>query len=139
MASLSLWTQVTTELLCARHLPAREVTAGGSPGVWAGLSSVGDGHLACNILPLLPATNAGFAPWFLPSPHKRRRGGVVKKKGATSFLRFWPHEQLTHISHSFEIWEMFVEAEDHSSALYKLIVSIKDLNDCHVQIHGEKG
>lgn len=95
------------------------------------------GHLACNAGPPLPASSAGFAPRFLPSPRETRRGGGGGGR-ATSSLRFWAHKQLTHVSHPFEVPGLFVEAEDHSSVLDKLIVSIKDLNDCHMQIHGKK-
>lgn len=95
------------------------------------------GHLACNAGHPLPASSAGFTPWFLHSPRERSWWGG-EENGATSSLRFWAHEQLTHVSHPFEVPRLFVEAEDHSSVLDKLIVSIKDLNDCHMQIHGKK-
>lgn len=61
-----------------------------------------------------------------------------ERKGAISSVRFWAHEQLTHVIHSFDVSGLFVEADDHSSALDKLIVSIKDLNECHMQIQGNK-
>lgn len=97
------------------------------------------GHLACNPGPPLPASSTGFAPRFLHSPCERRGGGSGGEiKGETSYLRFWAHKQLTHVSHPFEVAGLFVEAEDHSLALDKLIVSIKDLNDCHMQIRGKK-
>lgn len=84
-------------------------------------------------LPSLPPA-AGFMPEFLASPHKRGAGG----KGAISSVRFWTHEQLTHVIHPFDIPGLFVEAQDHSSALDKLIVSIKDLNECYMQIQRNK-
>lgn len=91
--------------------------------------------LACNTEPAsLPPVLGSLLGFCL----LQVREAGVGRKGATSSLRFWAHKQLALVSHSFEVLGLFVEAEDHSSALDKLIVSIKDSNDCHMQIRVRK-
>lgn len=75
------------------------------------------------------------APQFLREKERKKK---KKKRNNHLFLRFWAHERLTHVSQPFEVLGLFVETEHQSSALDKLIVSIKDLNNCHMQIHGKK-
>lgn len=87
-----------------------------------------------NTRPPLPASCSWVHAWV--SAFSTWEQG--ERKGAISSVRFWAHEQLTHVIHSFDVPRLFVEADDHSSALDKLIVSIKDLNECHMQIQGNK-
>lgn len=100
-------------------------------GHWGGMAALSPGS---NTRPPLPASCSWVHAWVSAFSTWEKGGG----KGAISSVRFWAHEQLTHVIHSFDVLGLFVEAEDHSSALDKLIVSIKDLNECHMQMLGNK-
>lgn len=127
------------EPLCAKSLLGE---GGGSGRLvrhtgWA--ATVRDGRrVASLVTPGLPSRPPALGSLLGFCLLHVREGVGKKKKGTASSLRFWAHEQLTHVSHPFEVPGLFVEAEDHSTALDKLIVSINYLNDCHMQIRGKK-
>lgn len=119
-----------TEPLCASFGRGSEVLR--LDCLWWEMAAVSPGS---NTRPLFPASCSWVHAWVSAFSTWEKGGG---EKGAISSIRFWAHEQLTRVIHPFDVLGLFVEAEDHSSALDKLIVSIKDLNECHMQIQRNK-